>query len=162
MVIRNIGIALCILLGFVSCDQDGIYDNYQSISGGWSIDEPVIFTFENTDTLHKQDIFIAIRNNNNYAYSNLFLINTLEFPSGRKFVDTLEYAMANPDGSWLGKGFNDIKESKLWYREGARFRESGPHTISIAHAVRKNGNLSGDTRLQGITEVGLRIEHSKN
>jgi gliding motility-associated lipoprotein GldH len=160
--IRNILVASLIFMCFASCDQDSIYDNYQTISGGWSINEPVVFTIKELDTVQKYDLFVTLRNTNEYAYNNLFLITTLDFPNGRKRIDTLEYAMAEPDGTWLGKGFNDVKESKLWYREGERFRESGTYTINISHAVRKNGNVSGDAKLKGITEVGVRIEHSKN
>ena len=111
-----------IFISFASCDQNSIYDNYQTISGGWSINEPVTFTIEEPDTVQKYDLFVTLRNTNEYPYNNLFLITALDFPNGRKFVDTLEYAMAEPNGTWLGKGFNDVKESKLWYREGVRFR----------------------------------------
>ncbi len=162
MAIRNILVASLIFICFASCDQNSIYDNYQTVSGGWGIKEPLSFTIQDPDTIQKYDMFVTLRNTNEYPYNNLFLITALDFPNGRKLIDTLEYAMATPDGTWLGKGFNDVKENKLWYREGVRFRESGTYTLSISHAVRKNGNVSGDIKLKGITEVGVRIEYSKN
>lgn len=161
MVIRNLSVLAILLLSLISCDQDRMYDSYQTISGSWQIEEPVTFVIENPDTIQDYNMFIALRNNNEYKYNNLFLITSLDFPNGKKFVDTLEYAMAAPDGAWLGKGFSDLKESKLWYREGVRFRESGNYILSISHAVRKNGNVQGDQNLKGITEVGLRIERSQ-
>jgi len=159
--IRNLSVLVLLLLCFLSCDQDSMYDSYQTISGNWSIEEPVMFRIENPDTIQTYNMFITLRNNNEYPYNNLFLITKLDFPNGKQFVDTLEYAMAKPNGEWLGSGFSDVKESKLWYREGVRFRESGTYTMSIAHAVRKNGNIQGDQRLKGITEVGVRVEHSQ-
>ncbi len=161
MAIRKIGTLIVLVACFISCDQDSMFDQYKSISGGWKINEPIKFVIEQPDTIQDYDLFITLRNTNDYQYNNLFLITTLDFPHGKKFVDTLEYAMAEPDGSWLGRGFNDIKESKLWYREGVRFRESGNYTLSISHAVRKNGNIQGDQKLVGITEVGLRVEQSQ-
>lgn len=161
MAIRNISVLGLLLFLFLSCDQDSVYDRYQTVSGNWSIEEPVMFTIEEPDTVQEYDMFITLRNNNEYQYNNLFLITELNFPNGKQFIDTLEYAMAAPDGSWLGKGFNDVKESKLWYREGVRFRESGNYTLNISHAVRKNGNVQGDLKLKGITEVGVRVERSK-
>lgn len=149
---------LLLVVSFISCDSNRFFDSYQSISNGWSKERPISFTLEEHDSLTPYNVFITLRNNNAYAYNNLFLITTLQYPNGKKEIDTLEYVMAAPDGRWLGQGFSDVKESKLWYREGLRFRESGPYTITIAQAVRKNGNVEGDERLQGITDVGLRVE----
>lgn len=161
MAIRNLSMVILIFLCCASCDQNRVFDGYSTISGGWSKEEPIQFVFEPPDTIQKYNMFLNVRNTNEYPYNNLFLITTLEYPNGRRDVDTLEYVMAAPDGKWLGKGFNDVKESKLWYSEGVRFRESGNYTMSIAQAVRKNGNVQGDSKLVGITEVGVRVEHSQ-
>jgi gliding motility-associated lipoprotein GldH len=80
----------------------------------------------------------------------------LEMPNGFTKVDTLEYEMANPDGSLMGDGFSDIKENKLFYKEKVRFR--GKYKVNIKQAVRENGKVPGVTALDGITEVGFRIE----
>lgn len=162
MTIRNIIAIVIVVACFLSCDQDSVFDDFQTIPNGWNIDEPMRFSIEDIDTTQNYDLFISLRNTNDYKYANLFLITTLEYPHGKQDVDTLEYAMAAPNGEWLGKGFNDVKESKLWYKENIRFRESGNYTINIVHAVRKNGNVQGDKKLQGITEVGVRLEYSKN
>ena len=44
--------------------------------------------------------------------------------------------MANPDGTLLGEGFTDVKESKLYYKERMKFK-SGNYKIHIKQAVRK-------------------------
>lgn len=103
-------------------------------------------------------MFINIRNNNDYPFSNIYLIVKLEQPKGRIKIDTLEYQMANPDGSLMGEGFSDIKESKLWYKEHFMFPEKGNYKVSIQQAVRQNGKVKGVEKLDGITEVGFRIE----
>ena len=41
----------------------------------------------------------------------------LELPNGFTKVDTLEYQMADSDGTLLGNGFSDIKESKLFFNK---------------------------------------------
>lgn len=154
---RNVLLGILLIL-CVSCDSKQAYHKYNSLGDSWKIDEPVLLEVEGLDSLQLYDAFITVRNTNEYAYSNLFLITKMQFPQGRTYTDTLEYEMANPDGTWMGTGFGDIKESKLLYREGVRFRESGTYTFTIEHAVRKNGNIAGDAYLKGITEVGLRIE----
>ena len=111
-----------------------------------------------TDTIQRKNLFINIRNNNEYSYSNLFLITQLEFPNGKKIVDTLEYEMTDVSGRFLGNGLTDIKENKLFYKENVVFPNSGDYKVSISQAMRKSGEVKGIKLLNGITEVGFRIE----
>jgi hypothetical protein len=64
--------------------------------------------------------------------------------------------MADVDGTLLGDGFSDIKESKLFYKENVRLRSK--YKVHIKQALRENGKVPGVTALNGITEVGFRIE----
>lgn len=82
----------------------------------------------------------------------------MNFPHGKTVVDTLEYRMANADGSWLGQGIGSVKENKLWYKEQVKFLEEGNYNITITHAVRNNGEVEGVTKIEGITDVGYSIE----
>ena len=66
--------------------------------------------------------------------------------------------MANPDGTLLGEGFSDIKESKLVYKLNESFNVSGLYKVKIQQAVRETGKIEGDKQLKGITDVGFRIE----
>lgn len=153
---------LLLVTTFISCDNNRVYDSYHTMNNGWVKEQPIQFEISDVDSIEPHNLFITLRNTNEYKYSNLFLIVKMDFPNGKKLTDTLEYEMSTADGKWLGTGFNDVKENKLWYKEGVRFRESGTYKFSIEHAVRKNGNITGDLRLEGITEVGLRIERSQN
>jgi gliding motility-associated lipoprotein GldH len=81
----------------------------------------------------------------------------MNFPNSEVVSDTLQYAMAKPDGEWLGTGF-DVKESKLWYKENVKFPSSGNYKVTVQQAVRKLGNVQGDQALDGITDVGITIE----
>lgn len=143
-----------------SCDSKRIYDEYRSLPNGWHKDSVVSFTFQNPDSSKVYDLFINIRNNNEYPFSNLYLITEMNFPNGKTIADTLEYEMAYPNGDWMGEGFADVKESKLWYRENVRFNEVGGYTLNIRHAMRKNGKVNGVEVLEGITDVGFRIQAS--
>ena len=147
---------------FASCDSNGVFDQYTSLSGNvWSLDEPVEFEFQINDTITRNNLFINIRNNNDYGFSNLFLITHLNFPDGKKVVDTLEYEMADKNGKFLGYGISEKKESKLFYKEESIFPTSGNYKLSIQQAMRRNGSVDGIQELKGITDVGLRIEKIK-
>jgi len=141
-----------------SCDKKRVYDEYQPINGSWEKDSTLVFQLEKLDSLKNYNLFINVRNNKDYKYSNLFLITEMRFPQGKVITDTLEYEMAAPDGKWLGTGFGDVKESKLWYKENVSFNEPGEYQIAIKQAMRKNDQVDGIENLEGITHVGFRIE----
>lgn len=151
-------ISFSVFLGFLSCSSSTVESDSWSLPGVWDEKEQIAFKIENVDTLSPYNVFINIRNTNNYRYNNLFLITSLEHPNGKVITDTLEYRMANPDGSWLGTGIGSVKENKLWYKEKLNFSESGTYTLYIDHAVRNNGEVDGVTKLEGITDVGYSIE----
>ncbi|MBS9774845.1 MAG: gliding motility lipoprotein GldH [Tenacibaculum sp.] len=152
-----------VLITFVSCDSKRIFDEYKDISNGsWSKDEIILFQFDINDTIAKRNLLINLRNNNEYPFSNLFLITDLTFPDGNKIIDTLEYEMTDKIGRFLGKGFSEIKENKLLYKENIIFPAKGNYTLSVRHAMRKSGEVSGIEFLNGITEIGFRIEKNNN
>jgi gliding motility-associated lipoprotein GldH len=143
----------------VSCDSSIIKSEYKTISSGsWDKDNLLKFQITEVDTTQQYDIFINLRNDEKYAYSNIFLIAELEYPNGASIKDTLEYEMTRPDGNWLGKGSGSIKESKLWYKENIEFPIKGVYNLKIAHAMRKSGRVEGIIDLEGITDVGYQIE----
>lgn len=156
---KGIGFFLFLgLLLFASCDKTRVYDNYKSIPGEWHRDSLVKFQFEAPDTLNSYNLFINLRNTSDYSFSNIYLITELNFPNGKVISDTLQYEMAAPSGEWLGTGFGDVKESKLWYKENIRFTETGEYLVTIQQAMRRRDSVQGIKHLEGITEVGFRIE----
>ncbi len=147
-----------LFLFLVSCGGDHFFDEFQSTKGGWKKEDIKKFTFEQKDTVGNYDVYINIRNNNNYPYSNLFLIVKTFMPNGKATVDTMQYEMARPDGSLLGEGFSDTKTSKLLFKNAYTFKTPGVYTVEIEHAIRSAGKTDGVTVLDGVTDVGLRIE----
>ena len=150
---------IVLLLLFAACNSRLVFSEFQPNPGGiWSREDVKEFIFTKEDTISSFNLFINIRNDNNYPFSNLFLITDLNFPDGTVVRDTLEYEMALPDGKWLGKGYGSLKESKLWYKENIVFPLPGVYTLKVAHAMRQNGTVEGVSELEGITDVGFQIE----
>ena len=156
MWIKNSALLLLVVILFSSCDKKRVFDEYKSVGSAWHKDSIVTFNLPELDSTKRYNLFVNLRANNNYQYNNLFLIVALELPNGFTKVDTLEYQMADPEGALLGNGFSDIKESKLYYKENVKFR--GKYKVHIKQAVRETGKVPGVTVLDGITEVGFRIE----
>lgn len=158
---ENLKVSTVFLLFFlmISCDKKQVFDSYISVGNSWHRDSIVSFEFEVQDTLTPYDLFLNIRANKDYPFSNIFVITSIETPKQKMVVDTLEYIMAAPDGKMLGNGFSDIKESKLWYKENYRFSEVGKHTIRVEQALRKRNEVEGIEKLDGVSEVGFRVEN---
>ncbi|AOC94819.1 Gliding motility lipoprotein GldH precursor [Flavobacterium anhuiense] len=156
MRIKNSGILLLVAILLFSCDKKRVFDEYKSVGSAWHKDSIITFDLPVLDSTKIYNAFVNIRDNNNYPFNNLFLIVSMEMPNGFTKVDTLEYQMAEPDGTLLGNGFSDIKESKLYYKEDVKFR--GKYKVHIKQAVRQSGKIPGVEALQGITDVGFRIE----
>ncbi len=156
---RKFLIISALALGLMSCDSDRKFDEYQSIQNTvWLKGNIIEFNLPIEDTVSKNNLFINIRNNKEYEFSNLFLIAKIEFPNGFRVVDTLEYEMTDKAGYFLGTGYTDIKENKLFYKENVRFNQIGDYIIKVEQAMRKNGNIQGLDSLKGITDIGFRIE----
>lgn len=162
-------ISICLVLIasvlFFSCDSNRVFDEYKSIPNQWNKDSIISFNVTPPDSINNYNLFVNLRNTNDYKYSNLFLIVEMNFPNGKIEKDTLEYKMAEPNGELLGTGFTDVKENKLWYKgykEPFRFNETGEYKINIQHAMRQNGQVNGIDNLEGITDIGFRIERVKN
>ena len=156
---RKLLLLLLTVLGLVSCVEKDDFNQYDSIKNNiWKVNDIIEFNVNVEDTIFQKNIFINIRNNKDYEFSNLFLISQIQFPDGFRVVDTLEYEMTDIQGNFLGSGYTDIKENKLFYKEKARFSQKGNYTFKVEQAMRKNGNIQGLDSLKGITDVGLSIE----
>ncbi len=149
---------ILMILFLISCDEKRVFDDYKSVGNAWNKDSIVSFDLPKLEPTKQYNLFLNVRNNDNYPFNNLFLLVSLENPDGLTKVDTLEYAMANLDGTLLGEGFSDTKESKLFYKENLKFDKKGLYKVRIQQAIRQNGKIKGEKELKGITEVGFRIE----
>lgn len=161
----NVWLVLTMYFVFASCDSNRVFDEYKSVPNQWHKDTIISFNFNPADSINNYNLFINLRNTNEYKYSNLFLIVEMDFPNGKILKDTLEYKMADPSGKLLGTGFTDVKENKLWYKgynDPFVFNESGEYRIQVQHAMRKNGQVYGIDNLEGITDIGFRVEYANS
>lgn len=116
------------------------------------------FVWNVQDTLSSTNLFMNVRVNNDYPYSNMFVISKLYKPNAEVVIDTIQFQMTDPNGALLGNGFSDIKESKLWLKENYIFNKAGKYKLTLEQAVRALGDVEGVSELKGVSEVGFRIE----
>ena len=148
---------LVILLLCAACGgKDPQFREDRNTPNGWRLDQPAVFTIQE-DITSPVDLYIHLRNDQTYPFSNIFLVATVKSKDSLFESDTLEYAMAKSNGEWLGTGFSSVKESKLWWKENWQTQISSPITIEIAQANRVTGREKAASQLAGIVSVGLSI-----
>ncbi len=150
---------IIVLILISSCNNSSFLSEYKPINKNkWHKDSIVIVDFNIKDTLSNNAVYINLRNNKDYNFNNIFLIVSVDYPNKTKVIDTLEYKMTNERGVFLGTGFTDIKENKLEFKDSTIFPTKGIYKFSIQQAMRINGNEDGIEYLEGITDVGIKIE----
>lgn len=136
----------------VSCDQNLAYERIDTLKDEkWNLNESFNHQFEIKDSMRWYNLYIDIRNTTDYKNSNLFLFVTTTFPKGQKAKDTLECALANPQGKWYGKGNGKFKECKILFKPKFRFSQTGKYNLEIKHGMR-------DQDVLGLSEIGIRLE----
>ena len=150
---------ILLLLGILTaCQNNVVMQQTKDINQAiWHRDSIVRMQFKPQDTVQAYNLSFLIRNDNKYPYANIFLIAKMT-NDRQEIIDTLEYAMADEKGNWLGSGIWDLKESKLVYKKDYKFKDTLPVTISVGHAVRKTGQILGDEEVPGIKTIGIIIE----
>jgi gliding motility-associated lipoprotein GldH len=141
------------LIAIQACNKSGIFNEYKTIPQAvWNRDSLVQFQVPVADTLQRHNLFIGVRNDIEYKYSNLWLFVEIVQPGDTTAVkDTFEFTLADPSGKWLGSGFGGVKTNEVLFRNNVYFPVAGQYNVKIQHGMR--GKL-----LEGITDIGFRVE----
>ena len=141
-----------IFLFLASCDSKRFYEENKSIENGvWTSTNSRAFNVNITDTLARYDLYLNIRNDGVYPYSNLYLFIHTLVPGGRTATDTVECQLADPDGKWRGSGLGSLKFNRFLFQKGMVFPRKGAYRFELEQAMRVK-------ELKGIRDVGIRIE----
>lgn len=143
---------------FISCEKRNVFESYHNTNGIWHKDSTYSFSWhqQNKEVVN---LYLMLRNNHDYEFNNIFVISKLKFPNNHLLIDTLEYAIANPDGSFIDKKVSQIIENKLFIKEKIVL-DTGHYQLQLEHANRKNGVVEPISQLKGIESVGFRIDNN--
>ena len=139
----------------VACDPDRIYEeNLEVENSSWNINDRKEFTFPITDTNSLYNVYVNIRNTNDYAYQNLYLFIEMTSPSNKFFKDTVEVTLADSKGKWNGSGIGNIWTNQFPLLQEVRLLESGNYKIMVVQGMRHEN-------LDAISDVGVRVEKTE-
>jgi gliding motility-associated lipoprotein GldH len=136
----------------VSCDSKRFFEENKSLENGvWMSTNFPSFTVNIADTLARYDLYLNVRNDGVYPYSNLYLFIHTTLPGGKTATDTVECQLADPDGKWRGSGPGNLKFNRFLFQKGMAFPRKGDYRLALEQAMRVK-------ELKGIRDVGIRIE----
>lgn len=152
MSVCNTYIALIIAALLLSgCADPPYFEEFKTYDGEWSATEPAVFEFSIQDTTRAFDFLLDLRHTEAYPFSNLYLFMQLDFPNGKKSIDTLECVLADERGRWFGRSPGDLVDHRILLNERAIFPLKGDYKITIAQAMRVEP-------LPEIMDVGFALE----
>ncbi len=158
----KLSILLIFLVIFQACQNNVVFNQYIPIENtNWHNGQVVAIEIPIQDTVSMYNLYINLRNTKNYKYSNLYLIARMSFPDNQQVTDTLEYEMTDAKGKFLGSGFSELKENKLFYKEKIRFAKPGKYLFEVKQAMRKRNEVESIDPLEGVSDVGLSMEKVK-
>ncbi len=145
-------IGLVGMFGLYSCDNNRVFEENQAINKKeWKYDEAKTFTIEIKDTTSLYTMFVNIRHNGNYRYSNLFILLGSKDPSGVTGKQLLEFKLAEENGKWLGKGIGDIFSYQIPIKKELKIGKPGKYEFTLSQEMRDNPLLY-------VEDIGIRIE----
>tara|TARA_A100000164_G_scaffold15372_1_gene12803 strand:- start:741 stop:1157 length:417 start_codon:yes stop_codon:yes gene_type:complete len=130
---------------------------YNSVNGVWHKDALQEFSFELNET-NEYNTFVNLRINEEYKFSNIFLITTLKDSLNILSKDTLQFKLADKSGKFVGKKRINLVDNNLLHKKQLKLEGNKKYFLSIEHAMRVINKVGGLENLQGVTDIGYKIE----
>jgi gliding motility-associated lipoprotein GldH len=146
---------LAILFVLSGCTNNTLFNGTKKMDNEqWNMYNPAAFRCTVNDTVKAYDVTFSLRTSTDYPYRNIYLFVLTSFPSGYTQADTVQYAVTNEKGEWIGKGVGDIRELTFHYKSNVYFPEKGVYQFRIIHGMR-------DVDLKGVYDFGMKIHKRK-
>jgi gliding motility-associated lipoprotein GldH len=143
------------LILFSSCNGDVVFSGSEEMEKNtWNLMNVLNFDVEAKDTATSNNVIFTIRTGSDYPFRNIYLFITTTSPEGKTIGDTLNFAIADERGNWLGKGVGDVRSLNLPYKSNVYFPVAGTYRFSVRHGMRTED-------LRGVYDFGMRVEKVK-
>ena len=147
---------IILLLNFSSCNNTEFLE-FHDFKNGWDKNDILTFNFPKTIEPKTKDVFFILRHNNNYPYSNIFLITELQDPINQVLIDTFEFKLAQANGEWLGYKKISVIEHKLLFKESLELDEID-FSLKVRTSMRSNNQSNEIEKLDGVINFGILID----
>lgn len=145
---------IVMILGFSilnSCIQGVTYEEVREVENSvWSQTDTLTYTFDIEDTTHYYDVFLTMRIDNEYPYSNFYAGVNFQGPSGQNISELKGYELADKEGKWKGKSYGGLISFQYPLYDQMQFHDSGTYKIHILQYMRTQN-------LAGVHDAGIKI-----
>lgn len=142
---------LGLALLFASCEQGALYEKNVSVeSHKWYDDTIPSFEIHIDDAQAIYDIYVNLRHNKDYRFSNIFFLLHEKGPDLKDTAYRHEATVAEADGRWVGRSAGNLYHIEHWAKQGFVFPDTGVYTFAIEQNMRSNP-------LEGVTDVGIKV-----
>ena len=149
-----LGFFSLLFLVYCNTNTESSYSVFEEDS--WHADSIITLNHSVVDTITKQNLYLKIRHTTDFEYQNIFLF--VDFQEKR---DTIEVALSEKNGKWLGSGFGDIKEVEYCLAKEIIFNSKKASNVNVEQAMRY-GDQPVITNLKGIIALGINIKKSED
>lgn len=139
-----------------ACDSSRVFENYVEFKErAWSVQEPVSFEFEITDTQQPYNLYYEVRNSLDYPWQRIFVQYQLADSTGAVLAHKLvSNYLFEKDGEPLGRsGLGDVYDHRFVVLPEYTFAQRGKYKFTLQQENRQ------DT-VAGVLAIGLRVEIS--
>ena len=135
-----------------SCTTIDLYEKTVAIpEHAWKSNFRPSFDFTIKDTNSLYTVFLVLRHNEKYNFSNIYLNLYIKGP-GQDSVQKIQrdLVLATNEKGWLGSGMDDIYEHRIPLT-GAQTLKGGNYTFTLEQIMREDP-------LQNVLNAGIRLE----
>jgi gliding motility-associated lipoprotein GldH len=153
--VRSSVMALLMLVLFASCDKNVINEqNARMQDAEWNYKDQPAFTVKITDTTQLYNIYVNLRFEAEYAYSNIFFLFNISGPDSMQVHERIQCDLFDNDGLPLGKGIGDMFFVRYRIKSNYRFRKPGEYKFIFEQNMRED-------HLKGVHDLGVRVEKAE-
>lgn len=137
-----------------ACDSGRVYEKNSDFKNGlWLKDSVRYFQFDISDPDLKYNLYVNVRNNQDYAFYNLYYQYVLSDTLGQTLADNLENInLFDPKtGEPQGDGLGDVFDHRQQILKAFLFPYAGKYNLSLQQYMRQDS-------LPKIESVGVRVE----
>jgi gliding motility-associated lipoprotein GldH len=145
-----------LFMAVLSACNNPSYLEFKNFKNGWDKSKKLEFNIINDNINTPKDIFFVLRHNQDYPFSNIFLISELSFENKEIILDTFEFQLANPKGDWLGEKKISVVEHMLPYKSNFILKDT--NKLKIRTSMRLNDSPEEIENLPGIVNFGILID----
>lgn len=137
---------------FTSCDmpKNTLAEEFQEIPNKtWSWSDSKTFTFTIDDSTHYTNLYLGLRIQGTYAYSNIWLISQIQ-GNNTNTKQQVQIELADQTGRWLGEGMSNL----ITYLKPVYIQTKlapGTYTWTLSQNMR-------DEKLNGVVDIGIKVE----